>query len=120
MFWNALPFSLVGSQPLFQRNVFFLAFRVEVTLDVLIVPSYPRRQKTMNSVVTMRIVGAVKNDMGFCQRLFQVMNSSILTLLPYPRDIIGVLPERKSERLLWNDWILRVLQGNDHSSMGGS
>lgn len=74
----------------------------------------------MTSVVTMRIVGAVKNDMELCKRLFQVMKSSILTLPPYPRDILGILPERKTDRVLWNDWILRVLQGNDHLSMEGS
>lgn len=72
----------------------------------------------MNSVLTMRIGVAVKN-MNFCKRLFQVMKSSILTFLPYPRDILGGLPEGKTDRVLWNDLSLRVLQGNDHSSVGG-
>lgn len=65
----------------------------------------------MNSVVTMRIGVGVKNDMNFCKRLFQVMKSSILTFLPYPRGILGRLPKGKTDR---------VLQGNDHSSMGGN
>jgi len=74
----------------------------------------------MNSVVTMRIGVAVKNDMNFCKRLFQVMKSSILTFLPYPGDTLGRWPEGKTDRVLWNDLILRVLQGNGHLSMGGS
>jgi hypothetical protein len=63
----------------------------------------------------MRIGGAVKNDINFCKRLLQVMKSSMLTLLPYPRDILGRLPEGKTDRVLWNELSLRVLQGNDHS-----
>jgi hypothetical protein len=72
----------------------------------------------VNSVVTVRNGVAVKN-MNFCKRLFQVM-SSILTFLQYPRDILGRLPEGKTDRVLWNDLSLRVLQGSDHSSVGGS
>jgi len=68
----------------------------------------------------MRIGVAVKNDMNFCKRLFQVIKSSILTFLPYPRDILGRLPEGKTDRVPWNMLSLRVLQGNDHSSMGGN
>jgi hypothetical protein len=90
------------------------------TRDVLILPSHPRRQKTVNNVVTMRIGVAVKNDMNFCKRLFQMMQSSIFTFLPYPGDILGRWPEGKTDRVLWNDLSLRVLQGNGYSSMGGS
>jgi hypothetical protein len=66
----------------------------------------------------MGIGVAVKNGMNFCKRWFQVMKSSVLTFLPYPRDILGRLPEGKTDRVLWNDLSLKVLQGNDHSSMG--
>lgn len=66
----------------------------------------------------MRIGVAVKNGMNFCNRWFQVMKSSVLTFLPYPRDILGRLPEGKTDGVLWNDLSLKVLQGNDHSSMG--
>jgi len=68
----------------------------------------------------MRVDVAVKNYMNFCKRLFQMMKSSVLTFLPYPRDILGRLAEGKTDRVLWNDLSLTVLQGNDHSSMGGS
>lgn len=54
----------------------------------------------MNSVVTVRIGVAVKNDMNFCKRFFKVMKSSILTFLPYPRDILGRLPEGKTDRVM--------------------
>jgi hypothetical protein len=64
--------------------------------------------------------GAVKNDMNLCKRLLQVMKSSMLSLLPYPRDDVGRLSEGKTDRVLWNELRLRVLQGNDHSSVGGS
>lgn len=74
----------------------------------------------MNSMVTMKIGVAVKNDMNFCKRLFQVMKSSLLTFMPYPRDILGRWPEGKTDRVLWNDLSLRVLQGNDHLSVGGN
>jgi hypothetical protein len=68
----------------------------------------------------MRIGGAVKNDINICKRLLQVMKSSVLILLPYPRGIVRRLPEGKTDRVLWNELSLRVLQGNDHSSVGGS
>lgn len=77
---------------------------------------YLRRQKTVNVMVTMRI-----RDMN-CTGLLQVMKSdvccmasqneqsSVWKLLSHPRDILGRLPERKTGRVLWHDFSLRVLQ----------